>query len=105
MRKRRDRTLTRADLGAAVCRECPRVSQRAAQRNCGEVLEEIVLSLISGEQVRFFGFGAFLVRRKRSRVGRNPKTGAECEVTARRSISFKESSVMTGSVNGRIKSE
>lgn len=100
VRKRRERTVTRADLGAAVCRECQHVSQRAAQKICGEVLEEIVSSLVEGEQVRLTGFGNFVLRKKGSRIGRNLQTGAKCEITARISVSFKPSPVMAARVNG-----
>lgn len=92
-------TLTRSDLAGAIYRECPRLSRSAARRICDEVFEEIVAVLGEGESVRLRQFGNFIVRKKRSRVGRNPRSGVECEVSARRSISFRPSPVLVGVVN------
>jgi integration host factor subunit alpha len=48
-------------------------------------------TLIAGESVKISGFGTFTVRRKGSRVGRNPKTKQEVEITPRRVVTFKAS--------------
>ncbi len=48
------------------------------------MFEMIKVELEKGESIKLPGFGNFVVRSKRSRVGRNPKTGEEMEITARR---------------------
>ena len=52
-------------------------------------LEEIRLSLESGQDVKLSGFGNFELRDKSSRPGRNPKTGDVVQVSARRVVTFK----------------
>ncbi|HHV6959197.1 TPA: integration host factor subunit alpha, partial [Haemophilus influenzae] len=52
-------------------------------------LEEIRLSLESGQDVKLSGFGNFELRDKSSRPGRNPKTGDVVPVSARRVVTFK----------------
>jgi integration host factor subunit alpha len=64
------------------------------------VFETIKQSLESGEEVKLAGFGNFSVREKKARVGRNPKTGEEMEITARRVLSFKPSQKLRERVRG-----
>ena len=54
----------------------------------------ISVSLEKGEQVKIPSFGNFMIRDKNSRVGRNPKTGEEFPIRARRVVSFKPSNVL-----------
>ena len=54
-----------------------------------EFFEEIRAALESGEQVKLSGFGNFELRTKGQRPGRNPKTGEEIPIKARRVVSFK----------------
>lgn len=66
-----------------------------SRKEAGEILE-MVLTLIKetlrkGEPVKIAGFGNFLVRKKNSRMGRNPKTGQEIGITPRKVVSFKPS--------------
>ena len=53
-----------------------------------EIIEEILYSLENGNDVKISNFGTFSVKKKNSRLGRNPKTGVEKEITARKVISF-----------------
>ena len=50
--------------------------------------EEIRVTLVRGEAVKLSGFGNFDLREKRERPGRNPKTGEEIPITARRVVTF-----------------
>jgi len=54
-------------------------------------IEEICRALETGEMVKLRGFGTFTVRSKRPRVGRNPKTGEEIPISARRVVTFHAS--------------
>lgn len=63
-----------------------------------EELVEMILDMIKqilkeGETVKLSGFGNFVVRKKNSRKGRNPKTGQEIEITPRRVVSFRPSMI------------
>lgn len=55
--------------------------------------------LEDGENVKISGFGNFVVRQKRARRGRNPQTGEEIEVSARKVITFKPSNVLKELIN------
>ena len=58
------------------------------------LFEMFRMELEQGNDIKLPGFGNFLVRSKRSRVGRNPKTGESIEITARKVISFKPSQIL-----------
>jgi integration host factor subunit alpha len=54
---------------------------------------------VSGEKVKFSGFGNFVVREKNARKGRNPQTGEEIQLEARRVLTFKPSLVLKNILN------
>ncbi len=55
------------------------------------VFDTLKETLIAGESIKVSGFGTFTVRKKRARVGRNPKTKEEVEIVPRRVVTFKAS--------------
>ena len=65
--------------------------QREARELVDLFFEEIRAALSSGEQVKLSGFGNFQLRDKPQRPGRNPKTGEEIPITARRVVIFRAS--------------
>ena len=65
------------------------------------VLKEIATSLERGETVKLSSFGSFLVRKKKQRVGRNPKTGTEVPISPRRVIVFRPSAILKQQINGK----
>jgi integration host factor subunit alpha len=80
-------TATKAEIVQAVQKQlgAPRTD---AARLVDQFFEEICLCLEANEAVRLSGFGNFELRDKRPRPGRNPRTGEEVEVTARRVVTF-----------------
>jgi integration host factor subunit alpha len=56
-------------------------------------------TLENGEKIKISGFGNFIVREKRSRKGRNPQTGEEIQISARRVLTFKPSQVLRKALN------
>ena len=60
-------------------------------------------SLINGDDVKISSFGTFVVRQKKERIGRNPKTGQEVPITARSVVTFRASNVLKSKVNLRNK--
>ena len=56
-------------------------------------------TLSRGEKIKISGFGNFVVRQKRSRIGRNPQTGEEIEIEARKVLTFRPSQVLKSSLN------
>ena len=83
-------TVTRADLAAAV-REETGLRKRDAAELVDALIEAICERLAAGEPVGISGFGSFSVRDKSERTGRNPRTGEEASITARRVVTFRAS--------------
>ena len=83
-------TLTRSDLSKALQRAVG-LSYRESMELVNSVLDIVSERLPSGEAVKIPSFGTFEVRGKAARVGRNPKTGEEHTVSARRAIVFRAS--------------
>jgi integration host factor subunit alpha len=97
-----NRTLTRQDLLHAVYVAGPGLSRVEAKGIVETALEEICGALERGEAVKLRAFGTFQVRAKRPRVGRNPKTGHEYPITARRVLTFKPSPRLVAAINGDV---
>ncbi|MBI3803254.1 MAG: integration host factor subunit alpha [Nitrospirae bacterium] len=74
-----------------------------SKKESADILEVILNSikevLKKGEMVKVAGFGNFVVRNKRARKGRNPKTGEEIGITPRRVVTFRPSQVFKKFVN------
>ena len=62
-----------------------------------EIFEFILNELEKGDDVKISSFGTFSVRHKKSRIGRNPKTGIEVPITERNVVSFSSSNVLRSS--------
>ena len=67
----------------------PHLYQRDVEHIVNAILEEIVAALARGDRVELRGFGAFSVKERQSREGRNPRTGEAVEVEAKRVPFFK----------------
>jgi integration host factor subunit alpha len=80
--------LTKADFAERLFEELG-LNKREAKEMVEYFFEEIKSSLEHGEQVKISGFGKFELRDKSSRPGRNPKTGKEIPITARRVVTFR----------------
>ncbi len=63
------------------------------------VFDTMKETLEKGEKIKISGFGNFVVRQKRPRVGRNPQTGEEIEISARRVLTFRPSQVLKNVLN------
>ena len=81
-------TLTKAEIAKRLHTEVG-LSKRDAKEVVERFYEEIRLALESGEPVKLSGFGNFNLRDKNARPGRNPKTGEEVPIEARRVVTFK----------------
>lgn len=94
------KTLTRADLGNAVYREIG-LSLSESTDLVDALIEEVSVALEKGETVKLSSFGTFKLRRKKQRVGRNPKTGIEVPISPRTVLSFNASNILKGKVNNQ----
>ena len=81
-------TLTRMDLAEAVFEEVG-LSRNESADLVESVLQHISDALVRGENVKISSFGTFNIRDKSARVGRNPKTGEEVMISARKVVTFK----------------
>lgn len=93
------RTMTRADLAEAVHLRTG-LGRTDSAKYVEMVLDEIFKCIAAREEVKLSSFGAFLIRPKKERQGRNPKTGQGAKITARLVVSFKPSNVLRARING-----
>lgn len=91
-------TVTRADVAEIICKEVG-LSRKDASDILDNVLDEVVQELVVGNDVKLSSFGTFSLKDKNKRMGRNPKTGVEAEISPRRVISFKPSQTMRKIIN------
>lgn len=80
--------LSKAIMAEALCDEL-KLSKSSSKDLVEHFFEELRHSLESGKHVKLSGFGNFVLRDKPQRPGRNPKTGEEIPVEARRVVTFK----------------
>lgn len=80
--------LTKAELAESLYEELG-LNKREAKELVELFFEEIRTALESGSNVKLSGFGNFILRDKNQRPGRNPKTGEEIPITARRVVTFR----------------
>ncbi len=80
--------LTKAEIADALFEQLG-LNKREAREFVDLFFEEIRSTLERGEQVKLSGFGNFELRKKNQRPGRNPKTGEEIPISARRVVSFR----------------
>tara|TARA_B100000401_G_scaffold437463_1_gene383122 strand:- start:2001 stop:2318 length:318 start_codon:yes stop_codon:yes gene_type:complete len=97
-----DKTTTRSTLSEAVFKNVG-LSRNESATLVDSVFGEILKSLIQGDDVKISSFGTFVVRKKKERIGRNPKTGQEVPITARSVVTFRASNVLKSKVNTRNK--
>ena len=80
--------LTKADMAERLFDDLG-LNKREAKEMVEAFFEEIRFSLEQGQQVKLSGFGNFDLRNKNQRPGRNPKTGEEIPISARRVVTFR----------------
>ena len=97
-----DKTTTRSTLSEAVFKNVG-LSRNESSNLVDSVFSEILASLINGDDVKISSFGTFIVRQKKERIGRNPKTGEEVPITARSVVTFRASNVLKSKVNVKNK--
>ncbi len=90
-------TLTKAELSELLFEKVG-LNKTEAKEMVEGFFEEIRLALEKGESVKLSGFGNFEIREKSERPGRNPKTGEEIPIKARRVVTFHSSQKLKTSV-------
>jgi integration host factor subunit beta len=79
--------MTKSELVMRISERSPHLYQRDVERIVSTIFEEITGALTRGDRVELRGFGAFSVKGRNARVGRNPRTGETVQV-ARKSVPY-----------------
>ena len=81
-------------IQSSVC-----VPTETAKKVIDEAINQITIALSNGDEVTLRGLGSFRVSDKAERMGRNPKTGEDAVITARKVVSFKASTALKEAIN------
>lgn len=87
------KTLTKADIVKAVYNKIG-YSKKFSEELVDELFNNIKNHLIKGQGIKIHGFGKFILKDKKSRKGRNPKTGKSLTISARRVLLFHASTIL-----------
>lgn len=93
--------MTKADLVDAI-HEKIGFSKKEAADLVEMIFDSMKDTLSQGQKIKISGFGNFVVREKRSRMGRNPQTGQSIEISARKVLTFRPSQVLRAEVNSAL---
>ena len=91
--------MTTAEIIDSVYERVGGFSKKEAAEVVEAVFEEMKDVLAAGEKIKISGYGNFVVRAKKQRVGRNPQTGEPIPISARRVLTFKPSQVLKATLN------
>jgi integration host factor subunit beta len=92
--------MIRSELIQSIADENPHLYQRDVERIVNTVFEEIVDAIASGNRVELRGFGAFSVKKRDARTGRNPRTGESVHVEEKHVPFFKTGKLLRDRLNG-----
>ncbi len=92
-------TMIKSELIASLAAENPHLTQRDIERVVGVILEKMIAALEEGGRVELRGFGAFSVRSRPARSGRNPRTGETVDVRAKHVPFFKSGKELRARLN------
>jgi integration host factor subunit alpha len=91
--------MTKADIIENLYAKVGGFSKKEAAEIVETVFDTMKETLERGRKIKISGFGNFVVRSKNSRIGRNPQTGEEITISARRVLTFKPSQVLKNVLN------
>lgn len=89
--------MNKTELVAAVA-EKTGMSKKDSEKAVNAAFDSITEALVAGEKVQLVGFGAFEVKERNARVGRNPKTKETIEIAASTSVGFKPAKALKDAV-------
>jgi integration host factor subunit beta len=91
--------MIKSELIQKLAEENPHLYQRDVEKIVSTVFDEITEALVRGDRVELRGFGAFSVKHRDARVGRNPRTGAAVDVPEKRVPFFKTGKDLRDRIN------
>lgn len=92
--------MLRSELIARLAEENPDLKAEDLEKVVGVILDKIADALADGDRVELRGFGAFSVRQRKARTGRNPRTGETVHVAAKSVPFFRPGKELRARVNG-----
>ena len=93
--------MTRSQLIMQLAEQNPHLYHRDVERIVSTIFEEISAALARGERVELRGFGAFSVKQRAARIGRNPRTGEAVRVASKRLPYFKTGKELRERLNSK----
>ena len=93
--------MIRSELIQKIADENPHLYQRDVEKIVNAIFEEIIEALADGDRVELRGFGAFTVKQRDARVGRNPRTGEQVQVAEKHVPFFKAGKLLRDRLNGK----
>ncbi len=93
--------MIKSELVQKIADENPHLYQRDVERIVGTIFDEIVEAMAQGKRVELRGFGAFSVKKREARTGRNPRTGEAVNVEEKHVPFFKTGKLLRDRLNGR----
>ena len=93
--------MIRSELIQKIAEENPHLFQRDVERIVHTIFEEVITAMARGDRVELRGFGAFSVKRRDARIGRNPRTGESVEVEEKHVPFFKTGKLLRDRLNGK----
>lgn len=90
--------MNKSDLISAVATKA-NASKSAASTIIDVAMQTITEALSKGESVQFVGFGTFSVQERKARTGRNPQTGKEMKIPAKKVVRFKPGAALSAAAN------
>jgi integration host factor subunit beta len=93
--------MIRSELIQKIADENPHLYQRDVERIVNTIFEEITDAMAKGARVELRGFGAFSVKKRDARVGRNPRTGEAVNVEEKHVPFFKTGKLLRDRLNGK----
>ena len=93
--------MIRSELIQKIADENPHLYQRDVERIVNTIFEEVISSMARGDRVELRGFGAFSVKKRDARVGRNPRTGETVAVEEKHVPFFKTGKLLRDRLNGK----
>lgn len=92
--------MIRSELIQKISEENPHLFQRDVERIVNTVFEEVINAMARGDRVELRGFGAFSVKKRDARQGRNPRTGESVSVDQKHVPFFKTGKLLRERLNG-----
>ena len=93
--------MIRSELVQKIAEENPHLFQRDVERIVNTIFEEIIDAMARGDRVELRGFGAFSVKKRDARTGRNPRTGEAVDVEEKYVPFFKTGKLLGDRLNGK----